>query len=174
MDNKLKLFKKVAQVRAKIEPVTKGQKNPHFKSSYFDINGLLAELNPILFEFDLLLIQPIEDMHVVTRIIDFESGEYIESKLPLTENQNAQQRGSEITYFRRYTLQSLLSIQSDDDDDGNAATSERTTNQNEKAWFNIGSKEWNACVAAKHSITKIKEHFKVSKATEAKYLEAIK
>ena len=67
-------------------------------------------------ENNLILLQPIKDGKVFTEIVDVESGESIVSSIELPTSGNPQQMGSAITYFRRYTLQSLLSLQADDDD----------------------------------------------------------
>jgi hypothetical protein len=65
--------------------------------------------------------QPIENGCVVTRILDCEDGQSVESSLMLPAIQDPQKLGSAVTYFRRYTLQSLLSLQAEDDD-ANTAT----------------------------------------------------
>ena len=64
----------------------------------------------------MILIQPISLEGVGTTIIDFETGEKIETVISLPTNLTPQQLGSAITYFRRYTLASLLSLEIDDDD----------------------------------------------------------
>lgn len=109
-------MKKLLEAKKEIGKVAKNAKNPHFKNSYADINALIEAVEPILLNHGLLLLQPIIENNVVTRIIDVESGEAIESVLPLPLNLNPQQLGSAVTYFRRYTLQSLLSLQATDDD----------------------------------------------------------
>lgn len=109
-------MKKLLEAKKEIGKVAKNAKNPHFKNSYADINALIEAVEPILLNHGLLLLQPIIENNVVTRIIDVESGEAIESILPLPLNLNPQQLGSAVTYFRRYTLQSLLSLQATDDD----------------------------------------------------------
>jgi hypothetical protein len=101
--------------------VPKDSTNPFFKSKYFDINGLLDVAEPILHKHGLFVIQPIADGKVVTKIIHAASGDSIESELQLSDSKDPQKHGSEITYYRRYTLQSLLAMQADDDD-GNAAS----------------------------------------------------
>jgi hypothetical protein len=101
--------------------VPKDSTNPFFKSKYFDINGLLDVAEPILHKHGLFIIQPITNGKVVTKIVHAESGESIESELELSDTKDPQKHGSEITYYRRYTLQSLLAMQADDDD-GNAAS----------------------------------------------------
>jgi hypothetical protein len=105
--------------------VPKDSTNPFFKSKYFDINGLLDVAEPILHKHGLFIIQPITNGKVVTKIVHAESGESIESELELSDTKDPQKHGSEITYYRRYTLQSLLAMQADDDD-GNAASKAAT------------------------------------------------
>jgi hypothetical protein len=108
--------------QTEIQAITKDKTNPHFRNKYADINTMLAEVKPALHKHGLYIIQPIEDGKVITRIIDAESGTVLcESGLELSGQGNPQQRGSEITYYRRYTLQSLLALEAEDDD-ANAAS----------------------------------------------------
>lgn len=44
---------------------------------------------------------------------------------------------------------------------------------NELPWFNHGTKDWENAVDKKATVKKIKEHYRVGKANEAKYLEEI-
>ena len=115
-------MKKLIEVKKAIGKVKKNAKNPFFKSSYMDLDTLLENVEPLLLDNDLLLIQPIEDNYVVSRIIDVETGLSIESKLQLLDIKDAQKLGACITYFRRYTLKSLLAI-AETDDDGNSLQS---------------------------------------------------
>jgi len=107
----MKIYQKLLDAKKQIGKVSKNAKNPHFKNNYADINALIEAVEPILLENGLILLQPIIDNKVVTQIIDVESGEKVESILTLDTNLNSQQQGSQITYFRRYTLQSVLSLQ---------------------------------------------------------------
>lgn len=114
MENKLLEFQK------RIQAIKKDGKNPHFKSSYATLPQILSEVKPILTELGLVLTQPIKDGRVFSII---SSGETIvgASELKIPETLNPQQMGSAITYFRRYTLSSLLALEIEDDD-GNAAS----------------------------------------------------
>ena len=118
----LSLHQRLHQAKLQIGKVTKNATNPHFKKAYADINALLDAVEPILLENDLLLLQPIQGNMVCTQIIDIHSGAMIESCMELPSNLSPQQLGSAVTYYRRYTLQSSLSLQSVDDD-GNTAES---------------------------------------------------
>lgn len=119
-------MKKLLEAKKEIGKVSKNAKNPHFKNTYADVNALIEAVEPILHTHGLLLLQPIIEGNVVTQIIDVESGQSVESSLPLPQGLNPQQLGSAVTYFRRYTLQSLLSLQATDDD-GNDASKTPTT-----------------------------------------------
>jgi hypothetical protein len=66
----------------------------------------------------------------VTRVVDTESGEALDSRYTMTGT-TPQQRGSEQTYFRRYSMIALFNLPSEDDDgnacSNNAHTSNATT-----------------------------------------------
>jgi hypothetical protein len=115
-------MKRLLEVKKQIGTLSKQSKNPFFKSSYLDLNGLLDAVEPLLWEQGLLLLQPIQDNKVYSVIIDSESGETLFlSEIQLPPITDPQKLGSCITYFRRYTLKSLLAI-SEEDDDGNKAS----------------------------------------------------
>jgi hypothetical protein len=72
-----------------------------------------------------IIMQPIYEGCLITRIIDIESEkEIFSSSLELPKLNDPQKVGSAITYFRRYTLQSLLGINAHDDDGNRAAKKE--------------------------------------------------
>jgi hypothetical protein len=118
---KVPLWTKIHKAKMSIGKVVKNSTNPHFKKSYADINALLETVEPILHENGLLLLQPIHDKILSTQIIDIESGEMIESWLTLPDNMDPQKMISATTYYRRATLQSLLSLQAIDDDGNSVA-----------------------------------------------------
>ncbi len=71
----LTFLQKLHRAKQSIKKVAKNAKNPHFKNNYADINALIDEVEPVLLENNLLLLQPIEDGYVFSRIIDIDSGE---------------------------------------------------------------------------------------------------
>ena len=86
-------------------------------------------------ENNLLLLQPIEDGYVFSRIVDIDSGEIVESCMKLPEIQDPQRIGSACTYFRRYTLTGLLCLQAVDDDanlSSEAVKTQKPTMTNER------------------------------------------
>ena len=110
------MYQKLADAKAEIGAISKDSTNPFFKSKYFDINNLLSHVEPILHKHGLLLLQPIDAGNVNTIITDVDSREMINSEIPLPELNDPQKLGSAITYYRRYTLASLLALQAEDDD----------------------------------------------------------
>jgi hypothetical protein len=115
------LIVKLDNVRKEIGKVVKDSENPFFKSKYTDINSLIEQLEPILEKHKLVLLQPIRKDMVFSEIHDIENGEKITSSLRLPDLTDPQKIGSAVTYYRRYTLTSLLALQSEDDD-GNLAS----------------------------------------------------
>jgi hypothetical protein len=123
----MKIYAKIHAAKQEIGVVKKNAKNPHFKNTYADLNALIEAVEPILLSKGLILLQPIKDGKVFTQVIDTETFEMVESSIDLTPNLTAQALGSQITYYRRYTLQSLMSLQSDDDDGQKASAPQSIT-----------------------------------------------
>ena len=115
------LLSKLSKAKQEIKPIIKSETNPFYKSKYFDINALLDQVEPILESHGLLLLQPIKDNKVVSVIFDTDTEQALESSIELPPLTDPQKMGSAVTYYRRYTLQSLLALQADDDD-GNLAS----------------------------------------------------
>ena len=116
----MNIYKKLFEAKKEIGVLTKDSKNPFFKSNYLSLNGLIDAVEEVLEKHELLLLQPIEDGKVITRIVSTEKDGMVQSELSLPNIQDPQKLGSAITYYRRYTLQSLLGLQAQDDD-GNKA-----------------------------------------------------
>lgn len=51
--------KKLLDFQREVKAITKDATNPFFKSKYFDINGLIGEIKPILNKVGLVIVQPI-------------------------------------------------------------------------------------------------------------------
>jgi hypothetical protein len=126
------MLEKIARIQDKIGKLTKDTKGYNYK--YFDINQLLEKLQPLLREEKLVVTQPIENGSVVTRISSTENENDVfstfESAIKLPENVEPQKLGSAITYYRRYSLVSLLALEAEDDD-GATATIKKSVIKNE-------------------------------------------
>lgn len=163
------LYKKLFDLKSEIGKISKNQENPFYKSKYFDINSLLEHLEPILKKNNVLLLQPITHNMVGSMLIDPDTGQSITSEIELPAITDPQKLGSAVTYYRRYTLQSLLGLQAEDDDGNIASKAEQAQVTDNKEWFNIGSKAWNKALDKCLHLDEVRKYYKVSKANAEKY-----
>lgn len=165
------LSKALVSFSQKVGKIVKDEANPFFKSKYASLSHILDLVSEPLAASGLTLTQwPIGDNGLISRLMHGETGEFIQCRYDMTGHKNTpQERGSLISYQRRYAISSILNLNIADDDDGNAATfgSEAKPNQEapkpvsghrhvmadnapvminvpdgEKPWLNIGSKEY--------------------------------
>ena len=166
----LSLHQKVYKCKLAIGKVTKNANNPHFKKSYADLNAIIEAVEPILLENGLLLLQPIHGNSVCTQIIDVESGNMIESCMDLPTGIDPQKMGSAITYYRRYTLQSILSLQAVDDD-GNMASEPVKEQPKPKAKESLSTERFNNALAkikaGDYKVEELRAKFNLTKEQEA-------
>jgi hypothetical protein len=158
------IYMKLHRAKMHIGKVVKNATNPHFKKSYADINALLETVEPILHENGLLLLQPIHDTVLLTQIIDIDSGQKVESWLTLPDIQDPQKIISATTYYRRATLQAILSLQAVDDD-GNSVTA--TVKASKPS---VTDEQFKIALdkikAGKYTIEKFKENYSLTKEQE--------
>lgn len=169
------LYQKIAKLKAEIGAISKDQENPFFKAKYFDINKLLFHVEPLLQKYELLLLQPIRAGVVMSLIIDPESGQETYSDIELPTIADPQKLGSAITYYRRYTLQSLLGLQAEDDDGNSASKADpKVKDDNKKVeWIAIGDKAWVKAVSMQMPLADLRKHYGVSKANAEQYLKEV-
>lgn len=127
----LSKYAKVLEVQRKMKAIVRDEVNPHFKSQYFSINGLLSALKPVLNDVGLVVIQPLS-IHdgkstIETMVIDpdaakEESATVLHFHFPLPECRTTQELGAAISYLRRYSLTSLFLLEGEEDDDGNSTS----------------------------------------------------
>ena len=117
----------LAEFQADVKDPARNGENPHFRSKYVQLDGLLAAVRPLLSKHGLSVIQSTggdgQNISVSTMLMH-KSGEWIETdalvlRAVKTDPQGA---GSAVTYGRRYGLSAALGVARDDDDDGNAAS----------------------------------------------------
>ena len=168
------IYSKLLDFQRKVEAVKKTKKNPHFKNTYADINEILSEVKPLLSELNMVLSQPINDGVQYSIVTDVETGEALTSSIKLPDNLQPQQLGIAITYFRRYTLVTLLSLETEEDNDGNNTTPPAPPTEK---WLNLTDK--NGAITKEYanvidairtgkisSLDQIKSVYKLSKETE--------
>lgn len=159
------LWSKLHMAKMNIGKVAKNATNPHFKKTYADINALLETVEPILHENGLVLLQPVKDHIVFTQIIDVDSGDMVESWMQLPDITDPQKLLGAITYFRRGTLQSLLSLQAVDDD-GNSASA--VVNKKPALSEEQFDRAKEAISTGKYTLDQLKTNYSLTKEQEAK------
>ena len=177
MKTETNFYEKLAAVKAEVGRISKDSSNPFFKSKYFDINSLLLHVEPIIQKNGLLLLQPIQDGLVKSIIFDT-NGFSIESGIALPELNDPQKLGSAITYYRRYTLQSLLALQAEDDD-ANLASNKTVSNntketEQDKKWLNKNTPEFSKAIEYLKNggnLETIENKYKLAKAVKDELLK---
>ena len=133
---------KLLEFQQKVGAIKKDSQNPHFKNRYFDINTLIDTIKPILNELGLTISQPldIENGKNVLRTMVLDGEKLLaHCEILLPDLQDPQKVGSALTYYRRYSLQSLLFLEAEDDDSNiasgitNQPTKQTNNNYNQPA-----------------------------------------
>ena len=172
-----KIAPALVKAQSEMSNAVKDAKNPFFKSSYADLHSVREACIPALNKNGITVLQPTvyeNGKPFVQTLLLHESGEYISS---LTEIKS---HGSGVTYARRYGLQSMCNIGSEDDD-GNAASApvkKAEPTKKEKEVLVKGSERWgkvvNAFLKGITTIEQVKENLKVSPELEAELLSLTK
>jgi len=123
-DTIVKITTAFLKAQKRIKPAKKDSENPFFKSMYADFGAVVDSCRDILNAEGISILQPIDGLNVETILIH-ESGEWFSSLTPIVSKDanNPQALGSAITYARRYGLQSMVLLPSEDDDGNQASKS---------------------------------------------------
>jgi hypothetical protein len=163
------LLKALSNVKKEVGSLSKTETNPFFKSKYFDINSLIQQVDPLLEKYGLLLLQPIENGNVISKIYHVETAESVSSSIILPNLNDPQKLGSAITYYRRYTLQSLLGLQAEDDD-ANKASQASKPQQSVQAVKQAAKQEnLDKAKLGNFTIAQVKEIYSVTPEQEKNY-----
>lgn len=156
--NKSESIKELAGALCKAQEqmcgAVKESNNPFFQSSYADLGAVVKAIkesfaaNGLSYsQFPLFL-----DGNVgVETILMHESGEWLSGEIVLPmKKQDPQAAGSAITYARRYALQAIAGIPSEDDDGNQAskpaakqpAATKSTANQSSGVTLSYADKQW--------------------------------
>jgi len=130
----------MCQAQSEMGGAHKGANNPFFKSKYADLSEVIKVVKEPFANNGLSFVQfPINDGDKigVETILMHESGEWLSNSFTVkATKQDAQGAGSVITYCKRYGLQAVAGIPSEDDD-GNSASSNKPSkpDENDMAWI---------------------------------------
>jgi hypothetical protein len=175
----MNLYEKLLEIKKaniKLQRDTKA-----FNYKYATLSQIQEKFGDILADQKLLIIHSIVEGKVHTRIVDSENPkDFIGSDIPLSEGIKPQDKGSEITYYRRYNLLSLLDLEVEDDDGKNAQDSLKKQDliiTPDLPWIDnkkIESEDFKKFLADEKSKTlslrdiliKVRGKYKISKASE--------
>ena len=132
------IAKALLAFNGEVNKIAKDANNPMFRNNYATLDQIITEIRPLLQKNGLSILQiPAGNNETLTlkTLLLHESGEYLESDeftlapmaqvIDKTTKEKAitpQSVGSAITYARRYSLLSFLSLNTGEDDDGNNAS----------------------------------------------------
>jgi len=119
------IYKKLLAFQKLNISIVKSSVNPHFKSKFANLNEVLDKVKAPLNDLGVVIIQAPTKDGLLTTLVDTETeGEelsQIQGFLPFVDMANPQKIGSNLTYYRRYALVTMLGLE-DEDDDGNVAS----------------------------------------------------
>ena len=127
----------LSKAQGKYKPVVRNCINPFFKSHYADLAAIFDATREALMVNELSVIQTNEisdngKLVVITTLMH-SSGEWISGTLSMKPiKEDPQGQGSCLTYIRRYAMQQILGVASEDEDDGNIASQPAQPSQDKK------------------------------------------
>jgi hypothetical protein len=173
------LAKGLILFHVKCEGIKKDAKNPFFKSTYASLPKIIEAITEPLAESGLALTMFPIDENSLYCLLMHTSGQWIEATYTMKPVKDTpQDKGSCITYARRYCISSILNLQIDDiltDDDGNKASgkSEAKPVDDGKPWLNKATPEYVRAIEFLQSgglVMKIEEKYKLSKEMKTYFL----
>ena len=125
----------LSKAQGMMMPAEKTGFNDHRKYDYLELSGIVDACRSALAKNGLSFVQLFETVHdipgdgggqiVLKTILMHESGQSIESTLPLLATPDYHALGSACTYSRKYALASMLGIVAEGDDDDGEATMQK-------------------------------------------------
>lgn len=127
------IAKSLLEAQKKITFAAKDSTNPHYKSKYANLEGVIEAVKGPLNDNGIVFIQTFSDaapgyIAITTRLLHV-SGEWVEdtTSIPLQKN-DAQGYGSSATYGRRYFLSAITGLFQADDDGEEGSKSHHNSN----------------------------------------------
>ena len=115
-----------------------GKKPGETKYHFANLDTILEDIRPLLFEFELGFTQLVNGDHIITKLFHFPSGTSEQAVTILPMNVKAQfmnefqADGSKFTYYKRYALSGILGLSFTEDDDANIQTNNQNNSSPQK------------------------------------------
>lgn len=136
----IKISSALLKAQKEMEGAKKGANNPFFRSKYADYGSVLEACKESLNNNGITILQPHGQVVVGENVVNYvetillhETGEFISSKTEIkcVDSKDPQKFGAGQTYARRFGLQSLIALPTEDDD-GNKASGKSTPQRDTK------------------------------------------
>lgn len=143
------MWQALSDFQAECPAINKGAKGYGYK--YADLPSIMDVIQPLLRKHKLVLLQPLLDRSVTTKLVHIPSGESQTSSIDIPDGvmlkgmNQFQSDGSAITYYRRYALSSMLGIVVDEDTDAAGAQVTAKDSDKKKAVI-VGGVMFKHCV----------------------------
>jgi hypothetical protein len=112
--------------QSELPTVKKSATNPHFKSKFAPLDevnpAVMAALTKHGFAWATMPCVLPDGSPGLRYMLMHSSGDVLTDAMPLLKAGTPQEQGSAITYARRYSIQAVTGVVTDEDDDGNAAS----------------------------------------------------
>jgi hypothetical protein len=151
-----KIASAIVKAQGELNTVAKDATNPHYRSRYATLHGIVESTRDTLRKHGLAVVQTFgqtDGTYIdLTTTLLHESGEWMSGILTVRPAKpDPQGIGSAATYARRYALSAILGIVTDYDDDGNIASAPqvdrglqgKSESVDDKAWLNAVDKKGN-------------------------------
>ena len=177
------IAKALVAFNGEVNKIAKDANNPMFRNNYATLDQIIAEIRPLLQKNGLSILQiPSGDNETLTlkTLLLHESGEYLESdefslapmaqvidKSTKEKAITPQSVGSAITYARRYSLSSFLSLNTGEDDDGNNASFGTRVNNHKTKIYHI--KAFNNHIVSKDMIRIMSELYPIYQELDSEF-----
>jgi hypothetical protein len=196
-DSIAKIASALVKAQGELNAVPKDGTNPHFRSKYATLHGIVESTRDTLRKHGLAVVQTFaqtDGTYIdLTTTLLHESGEWLQGTLTMRPSKaDPQGLGSAATYARRYALSAILGIVTDDDDDGNMASAPQADRvpqakpapADDKPWLNAVDKQGNLTEKgfevvkylsenAGKTLADIRKKYRVSKADEEAITKAL-
>lgn len=137
------IYKAFAEFQKTLPVINKDKEGYGYRYASFD--NIVATVTPLLSQVGLAYYHTIVDGKMVCVLVHAESGETMESSIPMVSIQGkgmneAQALGATTTYLRRYTLTSILGVATEEDTDTGNIPAEKAQVKS-KPWLNLTNQD---------------------------------
>ena len=156
------IYDAIIKFQAEVPILTQNTKG--YGYTYVDLAEIIRVITPLLKKHNLGVIQPLETNGIKTILYHTKSGEQIETFCEIPKDvqlkgmNTFQAYGSAITYFRRYSLSSLLGLVSEKDIDASGEQEKKKPKLDEETF----KKALQSIEAGTYSADKLKANYSLS------------